>query len=196
GGGGGGGGGGGEALGRGGWAGAGAPAEDVLGDARAGAEIVSWIVRRVTAGLCAMQAGVCAEALRLTAAHVSEREQFGQKLATFQAVAPRAADAYIDTQAVTLTPPHAPWRLGPARPAGRSRSAPPMPTSTPRRSRSPPGRRHGGWAPVSTPTRRSTPPSSGPPRAASGSHTPRSTCTAASASTPSIRCSATSAGRA
>jgi 3-oxocholest-4-en-26-oyl-CoA dehydrogenase beta subunit len=88
-----------------------AAAEDVLGDAHAGAEIVSWIVRRVTAGLCAVQAGVCAEALRLTAAHVSEREQFGQKIATFQAVAQRAADAYIDTEAITLTARQAAWRL-------------------------------------------------------------------------------------
>ena len=38
------------------------------------------------------------------------------------------------------------------------------------------------------PTRRSTPRSSGRPRAASASRTPRSTCTAASASTPSTRC--------
>src|SRR5262249_10245076 len=53
--------------------------DDVLGEPRAGKEIVSWTVRRVTAGLCAVQAGVCAEALRLTAAHVSDREQFGQK---------------------------------------------------------------------------------------------------------------------
>jgi len=89
-----------------------ASADDVVGDARAGAEIVPWIVRRVTAGLCAVQAGVCAEALRLTAAHVSEREQFGQKIATFQAVAQRAADAYIDTEAITLTARQAAWRLG------------------------------------------------------------------------------------
>ena len=51
------------------------------------------------AGVCATAAGVCAEALRLTAAHVSEREQFGHKIATFQAVAQRAADAYVDTDA-------------------------------------------------------------------------------------------------
>jgi acyl-CoA dehydrogenase len=87
---------------------AGAEAE-ALGDDPA---IVPWIVAHLTAGLCAMQAGVCAEALRLTAAHVSEREQFGQKIATFQAVAQRAADAYIDTEAVTLTARQAAWRLG------------------------------------------------------------------------------------
>jgi len=86
--------------------------DDMVGDARAGAEIVSWIVRRVTARLCAVQAGVCAEALRLTAAHAAEREQFGQRIATFPAVAQRAADAYIDTEAITLTARQAAWRLG------------------------------------------------------------------------------------
>jgi 3-oxocholest-4-en-26-oyl-CoA dehydrogenase beta subunit len=85
---------------------------EVLGDPVGGRDVVAWIVRRVTAGLCALQAGVCAEALRLTAAHVSEREQFGQKIATFQAVAQRAADAYVDTEAITLTARQAAWRLG------------------------------------------------------------------------------------
>jgi alkylation response protein AidB-like acyl-CoA dehydrogenase len=93
-------------------AGARLAADDVLGEPHGGLEIVSWIVRRLTAGLCAMQAGVCAEALRLTAAHVSEREQFGQKIATFQAVAQRAADAYVDSEAITLTARQAAWRLG------------------------------------------------------------------------------------
>jgi alkylation response protein AidB-like acyl-CoA dehydrogenase len=91
--------------------------EDLLGDAGSGAEIVAWIVRRVTAGLCAVQAGVSAEALRLTAAHVSEREQFGQKIATFQAVAQRAADAYVDSEAIMLTARQAAWRLGAGLPA-------------------------------------------------------------------------------
>jgi acyl-CoA dehydrogenase len=50
-------------------------AAEALGDDPA---IVPWIVRHLTAGLCAMQAAVCAEALRHSAAHVSEREQFGQ----------------------------------------------------------------------------------------------------------------------
>ncbi|MEW6270239.1 MAG: acyl-CoA dehydrogenase family protein [Thermodesulfobacteriota bacterium] len=85
--------------------------EDVLGAAGGGMDVVAWIVRRMTAGLCALQAGVCAEALRLTAAHTSEREQFGQKIATFQAVAQRAADAYVDTEAITLTARQAAWRL-------------------------------------------------------------------------------------
>ncbi|HEY4376543.1 MAG TPA: acyl-CoA dehydrogenase family protein [Acidimicrobiales bacterium] len=84
----------------------------VLGAAGDGARITDWIVDRATAALCATQAGVCEGALRLTAKHTSEREQFGTKIATFQAVAHRAADAYIDTEAVRLTAYQAAWRLG------------------------------------------------------------------------------------
>jgi len=91
--------------------------DDLVGAPDAGAEIVAATTKRLLAGLCATQAGVSAEALRLTAAHVSEREQFGQKIATFQAVAQRAADAYIDTEAITLTARQAAWLLANGRPA-------------------------------------------------------------------------------
>ena len=86
-------------------------ADAVLGDANAGADVVSWIVDHATAGLCSTQVGVCEAALRLTAAYVSEREQFGAKIGTFQAVAQRIADAYIDTEAIRLTALQAAWRL-------------------------------------------------------------------------------------
>jgi 3-oxocholest-4-en-26-oyl-CoA dehydrogenase beta subunit len=92
-------------------------AADAIGDPPNGASIVATTTKRLLAGLCATQAGVSAEALRLTAAHVSEREQFGQKIATFQAVAQRAADAYIDTEAITLTARQAAWLLANGRPA-------------------------------------------------------------------------------
>lgn len=78
---------------------------------------MSWITERALAGLCSLQAGVCEAALRMTARHVSEREQFNVKIATFQAVAHRAADAYIDTEAVTLTARLAAWRLANGLPA-------------------------------------------------------------------------------
>lgn len=90
---------------------------DLLGDPMKGSDIVAWIARRALAGLCAMQAGICEQALRMTAEHVSQREQFGVKIATFQAVAQRAADAYIDTAAVTLTARQAAWALAEGRPA-------------------------------------------------------------------------------
>ena len=91
--------------------------DDLVGAADAGRDVVAATIKRLLAGLCATQAGVAAEALRLTAAHVSEREQFGQKIATFQAVAQRAADAYIDTEAITLTARQAAWLLAHGRPA-------------------------------------------------------------------------------
>ena len=86
-------------------------ADDVLGDPFAGGEILASMLRRGTVALCSTQAGVCAAALQLTAGYVSQREQFGSKIATFQAVAQRAADAYIDAEAVMLTSRQAAWRL-------------------------------------------------------------------------------------
>jgi alkylation response protein AidB-like acyl-CoA dehydrogenase len=75
-------------------------------------------LRRVAVALqCATVAGICEGALRLTADYVSEREQFGTKIGTFQAVAQRMADAYIDTEGIRLTSLQAAWRLGAGMPA-------------------------------------------------------------------------------
>ncbi|HKF77896.1 MAG TPA: acyl-CoA dehydrogenase family protein [Candidatus Dormibacteraeota bacterium] len=76
----------------------GAPAERL-----AGPGALPWLVRRATAGLCAMQVGVTERALRMTAAYTSSREQFGRPLSAFQAVSQRAADAYVDVEAIRLT---------------------------------------------------------------------------------------------
>ncbi len=92
-------------------------ANDLLGRADQGAEVVAWITDRGIAAYCAVQAGVCEAALRLTATYVSERKQFDTPIATFQAVAQRAADAYIDTEAVRLTAYQAAWRLAEGHPA-------------------------------------------------------------------------------
>lgn len=85
--------------------------DDVVGEVDGGAEVTAWIEQRGIAALCALQAGVCEAALRITAGYTSERRQFGSPIATFQAVAHRAADAYIDTEAVRLTARQAAWRL-------------------------------------------------------------------------------------
>ncbi len=85
--------------------------DDLLGEADQGEAILGFMLDRAWMGLAALQAGVSDEALRLTARHVSEREQFGQKVGTFQAVAQRAADAWIDVQAIRLTARQAAWRL-------------------------------------------------------------------------------------
>lgn len=90
----------------------GAPA-DLLG----GADAVAALAREVLALNCATVAGVAEGAIRITAAYVSEREQFGTKIGTFQAVGQRLADAYIDTEAIRLTARQAAWRLGAGLPA-------------------------------------------------------------------------------
>ncbi|MGO3326988.1 acyl-CoA dehydrogenase family protein [Gordonia sp. (in: high G+C Gram-positive bacteria)] len=62
-------------------------------------------------GVAADQCGVVAGALAATADYAREREQFGRKIGSFQAVAQRLADAYIDAQALELTVAQAAWLL-------------------------------------------------------------------------------------
>jgi alkylation response protein AidB-like acyl-CoA dehydrogenase len=95
------------------------PEADVLGDPDAGAAIVDWIVDRACLGLAAIQVGVADGALRQTASYVSERKQFGRPIGTFQGVALRAADAYIDIEAMRAILYEAAWRLS----AGREATA-------------------------------------------------------------------------
>jgi len=91
--------------------------DDVVGDPGRGAAVIEWLVPRALVGLCALQAGVVEQALHLTAEYTKKREQFGRPIGSFQAVAQRAADMYIDTEAVRLTMWHAAWRLAHGLPA-------------------------------------------------------------------------------
>jgi len=98
------------------------PAEEVLAGPDRGAAALGWLIERSIAGLCAMELGVAERALRLTAKYTAERKQFGKLIATFQAVAQRAADAYIDVEAIRLTTWQAIWRLDKGLPAARELS--------------------------------------------------------------------------
>jgi hypothetical protein len=91
--------------------------DDVLGDPAGGAAIVDWLVLRASVALAAIQLGVCEGALRDTAAYVAQRKQFGRPIATFQGVALRAADAYIDTSCLRAVVEQAAWRISAGRPA-------------------------------------------------------------------------------
>lgn len=91
--------------------------DDVLGDPAGGGAIHRWIVQRALAGLCAINAGVADAALRMTATYVTGRKQFGKPLATFQAVAQRAADAYIQVEGMRWTAWQALWSLAEGLPA-------------------------------------------------------------------------------
>ena len=92
-------------------------ADGVLGDPAGGAAVLDWLLPRATSGLCSMMAGTCRAALRLTADYAVTRQQFERPIASFQAVGQRAADAYVDTEAVGLTARQAAWRLAEGLPA-------------------------------------------------------------------------------
>jgi alkylation response protein AidB-like acyl-CoA dehydrogenase len=94
-------------------------AADVLVVGGEGAAALGWVLARALAGLCAMELGVAARALEMTGKYVSEREQFGKAIGTFQAVGQRAADAWIDVEAVRLSTWSALWRLAEGRDATR-----------------------------------------------------------------------------
>jgi alkylation response protein AidB-like acyl-CoA dehydrogenase len=72
---------------------------------------VRWTIERARVALAALQLGVVGEALRRAAAYVSEREQFGRPIGTFQAVQHRLADCYIDIEALRSTYLRAVWAL-------------------------------------------------------------------------------------
>lgn len=82
----------------------------MLGTTDGGADIVRWILDRGMLGSCAYQYGVLDRALELTAEYARERVQFGRPIGSFQAVAQRLADAYIDVKGVRLTLWQAAWQ--------------------------------------------------------------------------------------
>ena len=93
-------------------------AGDLLGEPGAGRAMLRWLVERAQAALATMALGCCEEALRLTAEYVKTRKQFDQPIAMFQAVAHRAANAYIDTEGVRLAVWQAASRLAAGEAAG------------------------------------------------------------------------------
>lgn len=97
--------------------GAAIPEDDVLVDPGTNSGALEWIHDRALVGLCALQVGIAERALRITAEYTSGREQFGRPLATFQAVQQRAADCYIDVEAMRWTTWQAAWRLDEGLPA-------------------------------------------------------------------------------
>ena len=85
--------------------------EAVLGSPGQGADIVEWLEQRANIGHCALQVGVTEAAMKRTAAYLTERKQFGVPLGTFQALAMRMADSYIDFVGIRSTYWLALWRL-------------------------------------------------------------------------------------
>jgi len=76
-----------------------------------GSEVLPFLLTRHTLGVTATQLGVLERALELTAEYARTREQFGRPIGSFQAVAQRLADAYIDVEGLRLTTWEAAWRI-------------------------------------------------------------------------------------
>ncbi|MCU1647864.1 MAG: Acyl-CoA dehydrogenase [Nocardia sp.] len=96
-----------------------APAE-LLGTVQEGAEILNWLLTRAWLGLAAQQLGTLEQGLELVSSYAREREQFSRKIGSFQAVAQRLADSYIDVQGVRLAVTQAAWRLAERLPANEA----------------------------------------------------------------------------
>ena len=84
------------------------PDEDRL---RCGGAADRWLAERLSVGVTAMALGVARAAVKLAAGYVSQREQFGRPIGTFQAVSYQLADSYIDLQAMEVTSRRAAWCL-------------------------------------------------------------------------------------
>jgi 3-oxocholest-4-en-26-oyl-CoA dehydrogenase beta subunit len=94
-------------------------ADILAGDGDGAGGVGQWVWDRAVVGTCALLTGIAAGALAATASYTSKREQFGRVLATFQAVALHAGDAFIDAEAMRLTTWQAAWRLSAGWPADR-----------------------------------------------------------------------------
>ncbi|MCG8588904.1 MAG: acyl-CoA/acyl-ACP dehydrogenase [Proteobacteria bacterium] len=92
-------------------------AEDLLGELSSGQETLDWILDRAVAATCCVQLGVSERALEMTAEYARNRHQFDVPIGSFQAVHQRAADAYIQVEAIRLTAWEAAWRLAQDLPA-------------------------------------------------------------------------------
>lgn len=68
-----------------------------------GDDAVQWAFERAVATQCALALGHAQAMVDLLAGYTKERKQFDVPIATFQAVGHRAADSYIDLEAIKLT---------------------------------------------------------------------------------------------
>ncbi|ORV93485.1 acyl-CoA dehydrogenase [Mycobacterium interjectum] len=73
--------------------------------------VADWLDTLTTLGRSAFQLGVLERGLQLTAEYARTREQFDRPIGSFQAVAQRLADGYIDVKGLRLTLTQAAWRV-------------------------------------------------------------------------------------
>lgn len=85
--------------------------DHVLAAPGSGENILDWLEPRAMTALAAIAVGAAEEGLRQTAEYTSTRKQFGREIGSFQGVSLRAADAYIDVEAMRATMWQAAWQI-------------------------------------------------------------------------------------
>jgi acyl-CoA dehydrogenase len=75
-------------------------ADAVLGDPQGGADLLERVIDRATVGLCAEMLGGMSAAFELGIDYLKERDQFGVRIGTFQALKHRAARMFIEIELV------------------------------------------------------------------------------------------------
>ncbi|MFE0099153.1 acyl-CoA dehydrogenase family protein [Streptomyces sp. NPDC059009] len=92
--------------------------EGIPGERVGGAGAYEDVLATARTAFAGVQAGVCAGSLARAVAYTNEREQFGKPLAAKQGVQLKAADAYMDTEAIRVTAYEAAWRRDSGLPYG------------------------------------------------------------------------------
>lgn len=93
--------------------------EMLAGGTRGADTVLRCLYESTLVAHCTMQLGVSERALDLTARYVRERMQFGVPIGSFQAVQHRAADCYIDLEAMRWTSWRAALQVAQGSPSAR-----------------------------------------------------------------------------
>lgn len=78
-------------------------ADAILGEVGRGLGVLRETIDAATVALCGEMVGGMGEALRLTLGYLNEREQFGSKIGSFQALKHRAAKMFIEVELARST---------------------------------------------------------------------------------------------
>lgn len=79
------------------------PADRLLGSAGAGADLLDAALDRATVGLCAEMVGTLQETFERTLQYLKDRDQFGAKIGSFQALRHRAAEMFAEVEMARAT---------------------------------------------------------------------------------------------
>lgn len=95
-------------------------ADDVIGAGGSGAAALARVLDVARAALCAELAGAARRVLELSVAFAKQREQFGQPIGAFQAIAHKCADMLVAVESMTSAALYAAWSVGSNEPDART----------------------------------------------------------------------------